>query len=254
MNLDDRMKRYEAVFNQKLAIKTPVIIFIDGKAFHAFTRGFDKPFDDILIEVMRKTMMELCDKIQGAKLAYTQSDEIGILLTDWENFETSPWFDYRVQKVCSISAAIATAAFNRFYHEQAQERLNVLTEHEIFSGDDFERACKDLRKDALFDARCFNLPMHEVPNWFLWRQQDWERNSMQMLARSVFSAKELHKKNRVAMKSMLATKGLNWDDLEPIHLRHGSTAVKYDNAWGLHGDIKFKGNIELFEEALGPTP
>ena len=115
-----RMKNfYESVPKTKLLRRTPVAIRIDGKAFHSFTRGMKKPFDFILIESMQKTMQYLCENIQGCVLGYTQSDEITLLLIDYKRLNSDAWFDYEVQKMCSIAASMATMAFNRYFAEAA---------------------------------------------------------------------------------------------------------------------------------------
>ena len=116
MTLYERIKEnYELPYKFRLTKRTPVIIRLDGKAFHSFTKGFSKPFDPILMQAMQLTMLELCKNIQGATFGYTQSDEISILLQDYENLDTSAWFDYEVQKLCSVSASMATLFFNRFF-------------------------------------------------------------------------------------------------------------------------------------------
>ena len=115
-----RMKNfYESVPKTKLLRRTPVAIRIDGKAFHSFTRGMKKPFDFILIESMQKTMQYLCENIQGCVLGYTQSDEITLLLIDYKRLNSDAWFDYEVQKMCSIAASMTTMAFNRYFAEAA---------------------------------------------------------------------------------------------------------------------------------------
>ena len=115
-NLGVRMKEfYEQIPKTKLMRRTPVAIRIDGKAFHTFTRGFRKPFDHILIKTMQETTKYLCENIQGCVLGYTQSDEITLILVDYQKLTSSAWFDYEVQKLCSISASMATMAFNKFF-------------------------------------------------------------------------------------------------------------------------------------------
>ena len=114
-SLGDRMKEnYENRSKTYLTRRTPVIIRLDGKAFHSFTRGMKKPYDEIFHNTMNATMKYLCENIQGCKLGYTQSDEITLLLTDYDTLTTSAWFDYNVQKICSVSASMATMAFNKF--------------------------------------------------------------------------------------------------------------------------------------------
>lgn len=123
--LGKRMKTYEAVPQTKLMRRTPVAIRIDGKAFHTFTRGMRAPFDDILTQSMQDTMKYLCKNIQGCVLGYTQSDEITLILVDYKELNTSAWFDNEVQKLCSISASMATMAFNRAFADNVNYEVNT---------------------------------------------------------------------------------------------------------------------------------
>ena len=157
-NLGDRMKGYENVNRTYLTKRTPVIIRIDGKSFHTLTRGFRKPFDDILSTTMQETMKYLCENIQGCVLGYTQSDEITLVLVDYKNIDTSAWFDYNVQKCVSVSASMATFAFNNFL------KRNVRTLRRNNESDEYYRGVLDraAEKGAMFDARVFNIPKEEV--------------------------------------------------------------------------------------------
>lgn len=119
--LAKRMKKYEAVPKNTLMRRTPVIIRVDGRAFHTFTKGFQKPFDDVLMRVMQDTMKYLCENIQGCVFGYTQSDEITLILIDYKKLNSEAWFDYEVQKMCSIVASMATMAFNRFFMYEYEE-------------------------------------------------------------------------------------------------------------------------------------
>lgn len=198
-SLGNRMKQYEAVPKNHLVQKTPVIIRIDGKAFHTLTRGMERPFDKTLINAMWDTTKYLCANIQGAKLAYVQSDEISILLVDYENVNTSPWFDYSVQKMTSISASLATLAFNR---------------------------ALPTKSGACFDSRVFNIPKEEVCNYFIWRQQDCTRNSVQMVARAHFSHSKCNNKSCDELQEMLWQEaGINWNDL-PVYEKRGACATR----------------------------
>ena len=121
-DLGTRMKEYyENVYRFGLTRRTPVAIRIDGKAFHTFTRGFQKPFDNVLVKSMQETMKYLCENIQGCKLGYTQSDEITLILTDYDTLTTDAWFGYELQKMCSIAASMATMAFNKFFERNVFE-------------------------------------------------------------------------------------------------------------------------------------
>lgn len=113
-SLAKRMKQYESVSKSTLVRRMPVIIRLDGRSFHTFTKGFKRPFDDVLIETMQETMKHLCENIQGCVLGYTQSDEITLVLVDYKNLDSQSWFDNEVQKICSIAASMATMAFNKY--------------------------------------------------------------------------------------------------------------------------------------------
>ena len=216
--LGKRMKEfYEQVPKYRLMRRTPVAIRIDGKAFHTFTRGFQKPFDEVLIKSMQKTMKYLCENIQGCVLGYTQSDEITLILVDYKKLNSSAWFDYEVQKMCSIAASIATMAFTQFFYD------NIPVDIE-YTGTYY----KAIEKGAMFDARVFNIPKEEVANLIYWRQLDATRNSIQMVGQANFSHKELQNKSCNQIQDMLfQEKDINWNDF-PTHLKRGSCCVKSD--------------------------
>lgn len=235
-SLGDRMKQYESIPKTSLMRRQPVIIRADGKSFHNFTRGFQRPFDDILIKSMQETMKYLCENIEGCKMGYCQSDEISLLLTDYENINTMAWFDYQVQKMCSIVASMATLAFNRFFQNNALVKVTITDAYfknkESYSGDwENDRLLKKpyldaCAKGAMFDARCFSIPKEEVCNYFLWRQNDFTRNSIQMVARANFSHKQLQNKSCDELQEMLwQEKNINWNDFETVKKR-GSCCTK----------------------------
>lgn len=200
--LGNRMKKnYEDAYRISLTRRTPVIIRLDGKAFHTLTRGCDKPFDDIFNWSMQETMKRLCQEVQGVKCAYHQSDEISLLLIDTDRLDTEAWFGNNLQKIVSISASIASLAFSNAYNKQ-----------------------------GMFDSRAFNIPESEIKNYFIWRQKDWERNSLQMLAQSHYSQKKLHRKNKAAMHEMLHEKNVNWADLPP-KWKNGTFMFKHNRDW-----------------------
>ena len=224
-----RMKNfYESVPKTSLMRRTPVVIRIDGKAFHTFTKGFQKPFDEVLGKVMRETMKYLCENIQGCVLGYTQSDEITLILVDYKKLTSSAWFDYEVQKMCSIAASMATVAFNKaFSHEVALQSKRLYTEYLNDNDASYiETLEMAINKGAMFDARVFNIPKEEVANLIYWRQLDAARNSIQMVGQAYFSHSELHGKNQNDIQEMLwATHGINWNDY-PTHLKRGSCCIK----------------------------
>lgn len=203
-SLGDRMKTYEGVTRTHLTKRTPVIIRLDGKAFHTYTKHIVKqdpsvettPWSDILHDLMEYTTNYLISNIQGCTIAYTQSDEISLLLKDWDTLETSAWFDNNILKMCSTSAAMATMAFNSRVDYWRNQGYTI-------------------NNNALFDSRVFNLPPSEVCNYFLWRQQDASRNSVQMLGHYHFSHKELQGLSNVKVQDLLMLdKGVNWNDLD----------------------------------------
>lgn len=228
-DLGTRMKEYyEQIPKTKLIRRTPVAIRIDGKAFHTFTRGFKKPFDEILCTAMQETMKYLCENIQGCVLGYTQSDEITLILTDYKKLTSSAWFDYEVQKMCSIAASMATMAFNKAFIEAYDEVYSEWVHNgELFKVKKLvETYEKAIDKGAMFDARCFNIPKEEVTNLIYWRQIDATRNSIQSLGQAYFSHKELHGKSQNDIQNMLLTeKDINWNNL-PGYLKRGSCCIK----------------------------
>ena len=228
-DLGQRMKTYyEEVPKFRLYRRTPVAIRIDGKAFHTFTRGFKKPFDEILIKSMQQTMLYLCENIQGCVLGYTQSDEITLILQDYKTLTTSAWFDYEIQKICSISASMATMAFNKFFEQNIYDD-NPLGSVNSENCELVNTYINAIKKGAMFDARCFNIPKEEVVNCVYWRQIDATRNSIQMVGQANFSHNELHKKTCNMIQEMLhEQKGINWNDY-PTYLKRGS-AVKKDES------------------------
>ena len=231
-DLGTRIKEfYETVPKTRLVRRMPVAIRLDGRAFHTFTRGFEKPFDELLIDCMQQTMKYLCENIQGCVLGYQQSDEITLILVDYKKLNSDAWFDYEVQKVCSISASMATMAFNKFFNEKVRER-NIKFYRDNYSdtnsiptdtiGITYSKAAQT---GAMFDARCFNVPKEEVTNLIYWRQLDATRNSIQMVGQANFSHKELQNKSCNEIQDMLMLeKGINWNDF-PTYQKRGSCCV-----------------------------
>lgn len=223
-SLGDRMKNnYENRAKTYLTRRTPVIIRLDGKAFHTFTRGLKKPYDEIFHNTMNATMKYLCENIQGCKLGYTQSDEITLLLTDYDTLDTDAWFDNNIQKICSVSASMATMVFNAVFSELYHNAM--FNEEDPTINPYFDTLFKKLNK-AMFDSRCFNIPEDEVTNCFIWRQQDATRNAIQMLGQCNFSHKELHGKSCNDIQDMLMLqKGINFNDM-PIEFKRGVCCIK----------------------------
>lgn len=249
-DLGVRMKTfYEQIPKTKLMRRCPVAIRIDGKAFHTFTRGFQKPFDEMLIKSMQETMKYLCENIQGCVLGYTQSDEITLILIDYKKLTSSAWFDYEVQKICSIAASMATMAFNKFFENYVDEyifsKCDGASKYEDGTWGYIQTLLNAVDKGAMFDARCFNIPKEEVTNLIYWRQLDASRNSIQMVAQANFSHKELQNKSCNDIQDMLMTqKGINWNDL-PTYQKRGSCCIYVDiqNPKSISKGDKIKGWI-----------
>lgn len=221
--LGDRMKSYEGAYRISLPSRLPLILRIDGKAFHTYTKRCKRPVDAGLVECMNETAIELCKKIQGAQIAYVQSDEISILLNNYKDLNTQSWFENNLQKMVSISASIASVTFsmNSFLI------WGPKTYAEIDPCRDPGSEC-DYNEPAYFDSRAFILPKEDVNNYFLWRQQDATRNSVQMLARSLYSHKECNNKNNSELQEMCFKKGINWNDC-PSSQKRGRCIVKEKN-------------------------
>lgn len=257
-DLGIRMKIfYEQVPKTRLIRRCPVAIRIDGKAFHTFTRKFQKPFDEILIKSMQDTMKYLCENIQGCVLGYTQSDEITLILVDYKKLTSDAWFDYEVQKMCSIAASMTTMAFNKFFGNNVGDYCTYNSEREDDTHKQYEHTlCSAANKGAMFDTRCFNIPKEEVTNLVYWRQLDATRNSIQMVGQANFSHKELQNKSCNQIQDMLMTqKGINWNDF-PVYQKRGSCCVKETNEsgrgkWIIDKDIPiFKGEDKEYIDRL----
>lgn len=198
MDLGDRMKRYERVSDSKLTRRMPVIGRIDGKAFHTFTKNMEKPFDKRFQSAMLTVAGMVCREIQGCKIAYVQSDEINLLLTDYDELNTDSWFDYRISKMCSVAAGFASAYMTLLY-----------------------------QKLAVFDARFFNIPKEDVCNYFVWRQQDAVKNSINSYAQTMFPQAELQGKHGGQLQEMMFQQhGFNWNEV-PVINKRGACAKYY---------------------------
>lgn len=264
--LGDRMKEYENLTRFNLSKEYPMIIRLDGNAFHTFTRGFKKPFDSILRESMENTAKYLLENIPGAQCAYHQSDEISILVTNYQLSNREPWFDNNINKIVSITAAMATLTFNRNF----SDRINKVVHPDECLG----ARKRSLENGALFDSRVFILPKDEVTNYFIWRQQDAIKNSISMVAQSLFSHSSLQSLNGPQMiERMKEEKGIIYEDQFSVIERRGSIThrlepmeqskiIKMKNgiekeikftrsSWGVDNNIPvFKDNREYIEKFI----
>lgn len=231
-DLAKRMKEYEKRNRYYLQRRMPVILRLDMRAGHNFTKGFLRPFDETFIKSIQETAKHLCENVQGCKLSYQQSDEITLVLVDYDKLNTDCFFDYRVDKLCSIAASMATMTFNKRFTENYLDYISTL-EPDFTNDSDLESWRKTVSayinasdKGAMFDCRCFNIPKEEVTNCIYWRQLDATRNSIQMVGQANFSHKELQNKSCDDIQDMLMTqKGINWNDLRTSYKR-GSCCVR----------------------------
>jgi tRNA(His) guanylyltransferase len=227
--LGDRQKGYEAVSKNFLVRRMPVIMRIDGKAFHTFARGFDKPFDSVLSEAMERTMETLCKNVQNCQLGYTQSDEISLLLIDDKTITTDSWFENNVQKMVSVGASIATMAFNKAFSDIVFRAENCPVELRDTYQKRFE--------SAMFDCRAFNVPKEDVCNNFIWRQQDATRNSIQSVGQANFSPKQMHGLSCNAIQDKLfLEKQINWDKT-PTKFKRGFCCIRGEGGWVIDNEI-----------------
>lgn len=245
-SLVDRMKGYEEAVGSKVLRRTPVIIRVDGKAFHTFTKRITPETDPLhqeghfsqsLHHVMTRTAAEVCREMQNVVLAYTQSDEISFLLKDWNNYDTQQWFDGKVQKIASVAASMTTAYFNNFWDVSFND---------------------DTPARAFFDARVYNVPHHDVDNYFIWRQKDMLRNSVNYIARQYFSHKQRHGKVVWQIIEMLSKeKGVEWGEY-PLWEQRGSCIIKRpicadQSLWLIDDDIPiFEDDREYILRTLEP--
>lgn len=259
--MGERMKNfYENRAKTYLIRNTPVIIRVDGNAFHTLTKGMEKPFDNVLMETMQETMVEMCKEIGGCVFGYTQSDEISLLLVDYKRLNSDAWYDYGVEKLASRAASKATNKFNQIFKKKAEEAIkNSELDEKVVRA--YKKA---IAKGAEFDGRCFNVPKEEVTNYFFWRQLDASTNSVAMLAQSQFSPSELHKKSWSDMQDMLMIeKGINWNKYSTsvkrgicckkvIKVVTGKNGTKTErNVWELDMDIpEFKGEDRIYIEEV----
>jgi tRNA(His) 5'-end guanylyltransferase len=201
--LGDRMKDYES--RLVLPRHAYTVLRVDGRAFHTWTRGLSRPYDEGMMAAMLKTARSLCSEISGTVIAFTQSDEISVIAKDFdydtdgtELLDAQPWFGGVVQKVVSVAASIATAKFNQHFPDRAP---------------------------ALFDARVISLPSAvEAANYLVWRSKDAQRNAISMLAEHHYTAKQLHRVSTARRREMLADADVDLSCIDPRFL-YGQTLV-----------------------------
>ena len=204
-SLGDRMKSYEFETRNFLQKKTPVIIRVDGKAFHTYTKPFktdSDPYNCDIFDSMYCAMQQTHKAIQGCVVSYMQSDECSFLVLDTKAPETQAYFGYELPKIVSIVASTFTVNF----YSTIQKFI----------------AKKNYNVDRLpiFDARAFNIPFEDMSNYFVWRIKDAERNAIQNVARYVLGHKKIQGVPNVTVKQMLTEVGVDFDSL-PLGFQRG---------------------------------
>lgn len=256
-SLGDRMKEYESRNQYYLQKRTPVCIRVDMRAGHTFTRGFARPFDEVFGNAMVRTMEYCAKNIGNCVFAYCQSDEITFILVDYAKLETDAWFDYRTDKLCSISASMATMAFNKYFFEEARDWHNRQLPSTLQCEQNIVKQWKVYKiaaeKGAMFDARCFNIPKEEACNLVYWRQLDATRNSIQMVGQANFSHTELQGKSCNIIQDMLLTqRGINWNNY-PTRWKRGvawkkNIGIDYEMPILKDEDRKYVDEVIFMEE------
>lgn len=237
MSFEVRMKRYEGYRKPYVDTNLPIVIRLDGKSFSNFTRKFERPFDKCITSAMDAATLALCEEVQPCLLAYTQSDEITLVMGAYKNVNSQPWFNGSVQKIASVAASIVTLAFN----------LDLLESH------------NDPTLRAYFDCRVWNLPSEEeVVNSLIWRQNDAMRNSVAMVASSVFSHRQLQGVSVAGMKDLLVEHGTPWESF-PIRKTRGAMCYPVDQTgsgsvirrgWSYDTDIPVFSDNRIFLEGM----
>lgn len=236
-DFDRRMKEYEAVSKTRLTKRMPIVIRIDGRAFHTFTKGLKKPYDEIISDSMQQTMKYLCKNIQGCVFGYTQSDELSLILIDYDDINKSPWLDYEVQKICSIVSSMATMKFNRVFDIAIDDYAKQLDKTNLDNMKYFDALERSYMIGATFDARCFNVPENDICNAIIWRQKDAEKNSISSLGQTYFSQEELYNKKSNEIQDMLMLKyNINWNNI-PTKFKRGSACIKSDEGWLIDNEM-----------------
>lgn len=256
--LGDRMKdAYENRYRFYFPNKLPIIVRIDGRAFHTYTRGLKRPFDGNFMLAMQKTTEDLVKGISGCKLGYVQSDEISLLLTNDDTLQTQPWFDNNLQKIVSVSASMATAYFNQHFQELINAEIESYYEEWNTSEEDkkYAKVLESKKPNAMFDARAFVIPKEEVNNYFYWRQLDATRNSILSCAQTYLGKKEsFGYKCDELQDRLFLEKGFNWNNVQTTLKRGSCVIYKPTEVIGKNGETIIRNktfidnNIPIFSQ------
>jgi Uncharacterized conserved protein len=237
--LKQKCEYYRSLTDYKLMPNTYVLAMVDGHRFSKLIKNkFDKPFDDLFIKMMNETAKYLCENIQGVKFAYTQSDEISIVITDFDTPMTDSYFSFRLCKMQSLIAAMATAKFNQMYAKLAND----------YKGFGLKKFDMKEYPTYTFDCKVWTVPIaNDAYAWFLYRQTDCIKNSKAQTAQTYLSHKELVGLTSDEMIAKLKNeKGIDWYDFENGKkygrlIRKVETPMEKDLPTGEH--VKFTRNI-----------
>lgn len=198
--IGDELKALEQIeAGRKADNLKPLMVRLDGKAFHTLTKGLIRPFDIRLSNLMIDTTKYLVEQTQ-AIIGYTQSDEISLYYENSEELQ-SYLFNGKYQKLCSVLAGMASAYFSKELSLRIPEKSDTL---------------------GIFDCRVWNVDTHElVYENFKWRQLDAIKNSISMAAQAQFKHNELNGLNSKQKKELLININKPWED-EPDFFKYGT--------------------------------
>ena len=221
------MKKYEESSATKLAKKTPVFIKLNVCSYAQMTKHLRKPYDVIFANAMQHTMMSICEVAHGAIFAYSNFDEITVVLTDYHKLNSNAWFSYDVQKMSSVVSSIATVEFNSEFNKLVQEF------EKDYSGANKENLLVEYKKLAehkiMFSSHCFNVPENRVCDMLYWRQKECTKNIIQSIGRMYFENDVLVGKcNDEILEMLRETYGIDWVNL-PVELKRGVACTKGSN-------------------------
>lgn len=256
-NLEDKCLYYRSLTDYRLLPKSYVIVMLDGRSFSKIIKNkYEKPFDDKFIRFMNETARYLCQNVANCKFAYVQSDEISLLLSDFDSTDTDSFFGYRLCKLQSIIASMASAKFN---HLITLDLLDTPC-----SQDDMKQLIQN-QKLIEFDCRAWNVPNdNEMFAWFLYRQNDCIKNSKQQTAQAYLSHKELNGLNTdEQIKLLKDEKGIEWESFsdnkkygrfiykELVEYHNEELNIDYNRkVWKIHDAFTLNENKDNFLEIV----
>lgn len=231
MDLRQRIDEYRKTSTTRLLPKTPVIVRVDGRNFSSLTKNLHKPFDDVLHGAMVKMATTLARDMCGAQVAYVHSDEVNILLTDWANEGTCPWYNNNIQRMVSAAASTATLAFNDAFADYVARMGDAMASGVLDHDQELFQNYVNCAYHALFSAEVFNVPPKYVVDYFVWCQQQALNKATLSLAQTHFTPAELLGKKQDEVFEMLAAKGIVFNKL-PIAQQRGTYIYRIkDGSW-----------------------